>query len=358
MVYYAKNPATQLLERFRICVPACKVRSERLKMGKIIVQEINTKLADGWLPFYDTINTEDFKTFEFCAAEFLKQTETQVARGEKRYDTLKSYKSNINLINLYKKEKNAKLFLCLDINKPFVTKYLDWIYYERKNSTISYNNRLAFMNLFMNYCVNHGYHQLNFCNTIPTKKNAPKKRKVLTPEVKQKLNEYRENNPSYFALCMITYFCFVRRTELTKIKVADVNLQQNFITIDHTISKNKKTDCVTIPVAFSPILLQHIAGAKKTDYLFSANNFLTGTKKLEPKKVSDDWLKFRRIKKVSNEFDFYSLKDTGITDLLNSGIPAIKVRDQARHHDLKITESYTNRNTSCDDVVRNSDFKF
>ena len=144
----------------------------------------------------------------------------------------------------------------------------------------------------------------------------------------------------------------------TKLKVEAVNLNENYITIDASISKNGKTENVTIPNAYLPILKKHIANAKFDDFLFSANNFKPGVKQLNPKKISDDWTKFRKQKDIPNIYQFYSLKDTGITDLLNSGIPAIKVRDQARHHDLKITESYTARNQNCDESVRNSNVNF
>ena len=68
--------------------------------------------------------------------------------------------------------------------------------------------------------------------------------------------------------------------------------------------------------------------------------------------------KYRKIFGFDDKYQFYSLKDTGITDLLNSSIPAIKVRDQARHYDLKITESYTARNKFADETLRNSSFEF
>ena len=65
------------------------------------------------------------------------------------------------------------------------------------------------------------------------------------------------------------------------------------------------------------------------------------------------WDKVRKKYGFRKEVQFYSLKDTGITDMLNAGVPAIKVRDQARHSDLRITEIYTARNNSADEVVKN-----
>ncbi|WP_299674817.1 hypothetical protein [uncultured Dokdonia sp.] len=39
-------------------------------------------------------------------------------------------------------------------------------------------------------------------------------------------------------------------------------------------------------------------------------------------------------------------------------VPLIKIRDQARYHDIKITETYTPRNNSRDDTIAQIDFEF
>jgi integrase/recombinase XerD len=358
VVFYAKNPVTQKLERFRLSVPAISSKTERLKQGKKIVIEVNKKLDSGWLPYYSNNEANEFKSFEYCVDKFLEQTKKEVANGTKRTDTLRSYTSFLSMISKYAIEKKIKMNLVLEFNKPFVVNYLDWIYYERANSPRTFNNHLLFIGTFVNYCVERGYLKENFTGSISKKTNESKKRQILTLDVKEKVKAIQKENPHYFVLCMATYFCFLRRTELTKIKVADVNLRENYITIESENSKNKKTEDVTIPNAYINILAEHLKKANNNDYLFSANNFEAGKTQLTPKKISDTWEKFRKDKKVSSEYQFYSLKDTGITDLLNSGIPAIKVRDQARHYDLKITESYTARNKNCDDDVKNSSFDF
>ncbi len=193
---------------------------------------------------------------------------------------------------------------------------------------------------------------------IKAKPQQQKLREVLRDKEKEKLKELKHSNFHYYVLCMCTYYCFIRRTELTKLKVNDVNLKEGFITISGKNSKNKKTDNVTIPNALLPLLQKHLENAKQNDYLFSRNNFEAGKTQMPPKKISDEWTKFRKAYKVQNKYQWYSLKDTGITDLLNSGVPSIKVRNQARHHDLKMTETYTQRNVTFDATVKNADFYF
>lgn len=358
IVYYCVNPVSKELERQRVTVPVMKSKTERLKYAKKIVLEINKKLECGWLPYYDVNSASEYKTFDFCSEKFIKEQQQELQQADKRKDTVRSYVSFVNMIKKYIHEKQPSLKLMIELNQHFVFNYLDWIYYERQNSARTYNNHLAFLGTFFNYCIKRGYIKEDFTNGISKKKNPPKKRQILTDDVKGKIRKLEHTDFNFYVACMLTYFCFIRRTELTKLKVSDVNLKNGFITIDQNNSKNVKTENVTIPNHFLPVLAQHLVNASSDDFLFSDDSFKAGKIQLNPKKVSDAWTKQRKRLGFSNEFQFYSLKDTGITDLLNTGIPAIKVRDQARHHDLKITESYTSRNKNADELVRNSDFNF
>ena len=358
VVYYAKHPITNIVNRFRVNVPAHKSVSERKKHGKLIALEINKKLSSGWLPWYNNTSALEFKTFEFCKTQFLSQISEEIKKGQKRIDTLRSYNSCLAMIDKYVIEKKIDMKMMLDFNKSFLQNFLDWIYFERKNSARTHNNHLLFNVTFINHCVSRGYMKENFATSIPTKKLAKKTRTVLDDNAKQKLKELEATNNDYFVLCMATYYCFLRRTELTKLKVSDVKLQENYLFVSGDISKNKKGEAVTIPQSYIGMLAQHIGNAKQSDFLFSADNFKPGVKQLNPKKVSDDWAKFRTAHKLGAQYQFYSLKDTGITDLMNTGIPMIKVRDQARHYDIKITETYMARNQTSDAVVQNVTFAF
>lgn len=156
----------------------------------------------------------------------------------------------------------------------------------------------------------------------------------------------------------MVYYCFIRRTEMTKLRVQDVKLHEGIIVVPKEISKNKKTEAITIPKMLGSYLVDHLQGAIQSDYLFSGNGFLPGEVQLKPKKISDTWSRMRTKLKIKNTYQFYSLKDTGITELFLMNVPMIKIRDQARHHDIKITETYTPRNYTKDDTIAGIDFTF
>ncbi|WP_394759311.1 tyrosine-type recombinase/integrase [Flavobacterium sp.] len=358
VVYYAKNPVSQKMERFRVNIPAIKSKTERVKQGKRIVFEVNKKLDSGWLPYYENTDANNFKTLEFCCNKFLEHTAKDVANGTKRADTNKSYKSGISMLNKYVADNKLNTKLILEINRAFVVNYLDWIVYKRKVSATTHNNHIVFLGVFFSFCVERGFMAQNFATGIKKKKKEEKKRKYLPQIEKEKIKLLQVENHEFYTLCMMTYFCFVRNTELTKIRVSNINLNENYITISGKDSKNKKTATITIPDNYKPTLQKHLENAKPTDFVFSTDNFKTGKKPVGTKKIYDTWIKFKTKNKIATEYQFYSLKDTGITDLMNLGTPTIKVRDQARHYDIKITETYMYRNDSCDEIVRNSNFSF
>ncbi len=358
VVYYYKDPFTKSLKRMRVSVPKNKSQRERKKLGQIIVNKINEKLASGWLPIMESQQGNEFKTFLEAQKLFTKQLQTDIERNLKRIDTYRTAKSFFNMINKYIASNQIDVRYTFEVDRSFIINYLDYIFYVRNNSPRTYNNVLNFINQFLNYCLDRGFIKHNPARNIPRKRTNEKKRKVLSEDVKTQVKTLKNTDFHYYVLCMTTYYCFIRRTELTKLLVKNINLNKGFIFLPAEITKNRKNSFVTIPKNFAKLLATHLAKAKQNDYLFSNDNFRAGKEKLSPKKISDKWLNFRKKNNFSNVYQFYSLKDTGITDLLLQGIPALKVRDQARHYDLKITESYTARNTDADTTIINLDFEF
>lgn len=356
--YYAKNPLTNKLQLFRLRAPSMSNKRERQRHAARIIDGINRKLADGWSPFLES-GINSFKTFKECKEKFIELTEKEIRDGIKRADTLRTYKSFISMIDNYIKDKNVKITFVLEFNKNFVFNYLDWIYFERSNSPRTYNNHMLFIRTFCNFLIERGYIKENPTAMIAKKRVNPKKRQVITPKIKKMLaTKLPAYNYHYYVLAMVTYYCMVRRTEATKLKVSHVNLDQDYIFIPAEISKNKKDEYVTIPEQLKMLLRRHIEAANANDYLYSNDNYKPGTNPVKPKKISDTWTVIQNKFNIPKEFQFYSLKDTGITDLFSLGISPLKIRDQARHYDLSITEMYTQRSKGGDTEIKNSGANF
>lgn len=81
------------------------------------------------------------------------------------------------------------------------------------------------------------------------------------------------------------------------------------------------------------------------DYYLFSDDFRPGKERKSEKNFRDYWLrKVRHTLGFSQRYKFYSLKDTGITNMLKSNKDVLTVRDQARHSSILITNTYTPRN--------------
>jgi site-specific recombinase, phage integrase family len=286
IVFFAKIPAQNEFKRFRKRVPPMSPNREREKYAKKMIAAINQKLDNGWLPFYEDTNVK-YKSLEYCTDLFIKMQGREVEEGVKRTDTLRSYKSFLDLFVKYIKDKKLMIKFVIEIDTYIIQNYLDYLFFDKKNSARTYNNHLKFFNTFFLWCKAKNF-DANPAESIKPKAKVQKKREVLTDEVKAKVRMLHDTNFHYYVLCMLTYYCFIRRTELTKLKVGDVHLHGGYIVIDGENSKNRKTESVTIPYNLLDDLAEHLKKAKADDFLFSANNFTTGTKQLSPKKISDE----------------------------------------------------------------------
>jgi len=358
IVYYAKDPVTSILERIRLRVPSISSKTERLKHAKKIVLGINLKLSEGWSPFLEETG-KNYKTFQSCVDDFLNSIKKQLKDNILRPDTLRTYNSNLNLVQQYIQEKELKIVFGQQINKKFCINYLDWIYIERESSPRTRNNHLGFIKLFCGYLIDKGVLNENPTAGIKTMKPLPKERQIFPKILKQQIHDQLLTYEyEFYTVCMSTYFCFIRNTELGKMKVWMINFKDNTIFLPKNVSKNKKAEIVTIPAQFLDTLKNHIGNANPNDYVFSNDKFKPGIIKMAVRKIDTAWDKLRIDLNLPSVYQFYGMKDTGITDLLMSGIPAIKVRDQARHYDIKITEMYTPRNKECDTVIQAANITF
>ena len=359
IVFSVKIPGQEKFKRFKRRVPKHSNKTVRKKIATRMSNNINRKLESGWSPFFDGVGVNEFKTLQSVFETYLKQAQRKVDDKLLRKDTFRAYASFISNIQQYLQEKDLKNMFVVEFNRKFVLEFLDYIYYERKRTARTHNNYLLFLNQLAIFMNERNFIPSNPVTGIAKKVVSKKKREIIPAEVKNEIFKYQAtNNTNYLCLCLTVYFCFIRRTEISKLKVKHVNLSSNSIFIPAEISKNKKDGVVTIPKMLKKIFIKHLEKSTEEDWLFSSDHFKPGTRKINPKKISSEWAKMRSELNFKDSYQFYSLKDSGITQLFYLNVPLIKIRDQARHHDIKITETYTPRNHKADEFLVDLDFNF
>ena len=162
------------------------------------------------------------------------------------------------------------------------------------------------------------------------KKEKQKKRIMIDQDTKDRLRTYLEkNNPEYFVICMLAHYTLLRPKEITYLKIKDVDIENQKIFTSGEISKNCKDNYSTIPdVVIDYISKLNINQYEKEYFLFS-DKFRPGKNKIDPRVIAKYWEKLRREVGMPKEMQFYSLRDSGIVQMIHDNIPLEIIRDQA-----------------------------
>jgi hypothetical protein len=117
---------------------------------------------------------------------------------------------------------------------------------------------------------------------------------------------------------------------------------------------------VTIPEALNSLISEMGIMDYPGEYYLFSNGFKPGLNYCRPTLMSKYWDRYvRKALNLPMSLKFYSLKDTGITDMIRTHNDPLLARDQARHHDLSITNMYTPSDMKqANETIKNDNRKF
>jgi len=163
----------------------------------------------------------------------------------------------------------------------------------------------------------------------------------------------------FLAMTMLCFNGFLRPIEICKLKSEYFNLEKRTIYLPYDITKNKKERIVTLTDELFECLHKiNIQTIEKGLYVFSTG-WKPGKKLQNTRYIGKVWEIIRRDLNLPPEYQFYSLKDSGIVQKLRDGIPGIEVRNQAGHSSLTMTEKYAKyANPNGSEEIKNKSSKF
>lgn len=211
---------------------------------------------------------------------------------------------------------------------------------DRDSSARTRNNYRTWLSAFCSWLQEKKFIDSNPVEKIKTLPEEVKFRSALPPEDLIKLQEYlNKNNPSYLLACMMEYYTFIRPDELSNIRLKDIHIKEQKIFVSSAISKNRRDGMVGLNDRIITLMIDtHVFDAPDTFYLFG-KDFKPSFEKADSRIFRDYFTKIRKALKFPTNYQFYSLKDSGIRDLANAeGI--VVARDQARHSDISTTNRY------------------
>ena len=129
---------------------------------------------------------------------------------------------------------------------------------------------------------------------------------------------------------------------MSHIRIGDISVKGGTISVRAEYSKNRKDAVVTLPDCVLKLMLDLDVLSSPADWYLFSSGFRPGPEHHPAKHFGDFWTyHLKKDLRLPSEYKFYSLKDTGITDLIKARTDLLSVRDQARHHSLQMTDLYT-----------------
>lgn len=343
--FYAFDPESGGLKIKRVKLNYIGKASDRRQYAVELMKRINNNLAQGWNPFLDQESKKGFARISMAIEHYKRVHEKKHQAQDIRAETYVAYLSFLRNFEAYLERKDLENMYVYKLDRAVINDFLEYIYIDINRSSQTRDNYLSFLRVFSTFLVENEYSKVKPTDGISNlgKKSRKKKgRIVIAPKDRGRLKNFlKKENIHYLLACEVLYFCFIRPKEMSYIKIHHINMLRGTIFIPGETAKNHKDSIVTMPRYLIKIMDELGIKDYPEDYYLFSDQFKPGDKRRDEKQFRDYWLILRKKLNFPPEYKFYSLKDTGITDLIGQiGDPRI-VRDQARHHSISITDIYT-----------------
>lgn len=355
--FYAFNPVHGEMRRKKIKLNHISKITDRRKYAKDYINRLAEKLALGWNPWIEKESGNAYLLFKDVIDNYRTFLNKMLRDGRYRQETLKSYSSYLHNMELFNEQKKVPITYIYQFDKDFCVMLLDEVYITRDNTAFTRDNYLGFLKSFSSFCLNHNYLTKNPTEGISSlgRRGKKKIRDVINEDLLKKIYGYLQETNSHFLLASyILYYCFVRPAEMTRLRLSNINIEKQTLYLEDTISKNRKDGTITLPSKVITLMIDLNIFSYPNDYYLFSDGFKPGAKKRSEKMFRDYWAHYVRKKlKLNEKYKFYSLKDTGITNMLRQ-YDVLSVRDQARHSSILMTDIYTPHDIQeANDLIKN-----
>lgn len=347
--FYAFDPESGTLKRKRIKMNRELKSIEGKKAKREFIQGVVDRLRDelrsGWNPWIQQSGSIVYSSWDDMSEKYRSYLLKQQNEHNMRPESVASYMSYHRVLNAWVRTERKNVRYAYQFDRTLVNAFLDYVYLDKDNSIRTRNNYLSWIKSFSTWLLGKSYIEQNPTQGIPRMKLKAKgkNRDIIPDDLLLRIHDYLEkNNRHYLLACYLLHYLFVRPHEIARLKIEDFSLKNKTLLIHGDIAKNWQDAVVTLPMHVINLMLDlGIFNSPGNYYLFS-RMFRPGREFRSEKNFRDYWTrKIRNDLKFSDRYKFYSLKDTGITNMLRANTDILSVRDQARHSSILITDMYT-----------------
>lgn len=314
-------------------------RRNKLLAAQQVADSMNAKLRGGWSPLYESEDSRLYTRLPDLQARFLAAKKAEGCRST----TLVQYRSVTDLWLRWCEDNGLAGLYSGTFLRTHAVRYMD-DQLEQARRHRSYNNTLKVMKAFFQWAVEHLYAKENPFAGLKVLKKEPKIRILVPPEARRQIAaHYARVRPAMNIVCQLVYSSAIRPAEILRIQLKHIHLDRRYIFIPGENAKNHRDRFATLSpslVAMLQPVTERFADPEL--YLVGKNeNLDPDTQPVNKSYFQKSWERMRRATGLPKEMQLYSLRDTGLTDLLHAGVDPLSVQHHADHSSLAMQQIYT-----------------
>lgn len=325
--------------RYKKGINEFKVYKQRLAEMNALKQALKDELLAGWNPLVP----HQVRTIQIYSLEEGFSHILNVKGKTVRTKTWYAYKYITGLFMGWLRLQQLDQTGIQQFTGAQAQEYMDYLLLKKQFSGRTFNDHLIVLRTFFNCFVEREWITKNPFRTVETKTTTIGRNLAYTEAEKELLiKTLLEKDIRMYFFTQIMFHCFIRRTEMTAIKVKDVDLVNKTIIIPGETAKNNSQESVVIPKGLLPVLKQmELFKYRSEDYVFG-RRLLTGPVKYKnPNWISSRHTEITKALRIDSQKGLYSWKHSGVCAYYYAtGKDLYALLRQLRHRDLSTTQVY------------------
>ena len=345
--YYVYNPVTMKMERQRIRLEKLshqfKNRSQYKQMVMQLMMNLTGKLAGGWTPYGENQNVAEYTPINKAIEAYIADKSRDLRKA-----SMVSYISVAKIFVEWLTTQNIHEMASHLLNQRTCQRFMDELRDRPKFNNNTYNTYLKKYRACFAWMVDRGYCKENPFEKIKTLKKQEKIRQLIPVDARETvINHVRiSKHPNYEIVMHLIFTSLIRPSEIERLQVRDVDLKNKCIHIPANKAKTHKDRDAALSDTCIAMLIPLLSkpGILPTWYLINSN-YECGPEPCYHGMFKKHWMKIRKDCGLPDEMQLYSLKDSGITEMLEAGVSINQVKEAAGHADISTTNKYIGKDT-------------
>ena len=322
--------------QFRGGINRIKNKEQRLIEGRALAKFWKLQLEAGWNPF----GTDLPKLNPTIPQAFDAITDIKFPTIGKR--TAETYKYVTKLFKEWIDEHRMSSLDIGQLDASHARHYMDYLTLTKKYSGRTFNDHLTVLSTYINAMIDRDWIAKNPFKKIRKNKIDIGRNIAFSDDERKALSAHlKASDIQLYYFTQFIYYAFIRRSELTRLKIGNIDTKNWTIVVPSHVSKNRKQESVVIPEGLKKIIKEMKLPKQPDWFLFGRGLMPSENQYINYNHISTRHNNVCRELGIGKEKGLYSWRHSGacfLYPLLNGDMYALM--RHLRHSDLTTTQIY------------------